>query len=1229
MALPTRMSPTAGSGGGGGGSLPQLLSNLATTSPDYTAVYFFRSSHAQHAVFVAASAATFGLLPIVCMWVPQLYTRLTKRQVASLDQADHVLVNYGADLAIGGGGGNDGSDAGSSSSSATTASVTWTECVVHTLHGVSWFDFRKSRHFFDAKKQGFVRLQNELQERYVDVDKTFKAGGLTGTKASELLEIYGPNAIDLAPMPWQQVLLRKLLHPFYLFQVFSALIWFSEDYTTYAIIILIMSALSTAWEVHAQVTNDQKLHELVHVDASVKVLRDQHVQSISVAKLVVGDVVVVEEGVVPADLLLITGECTADESTLTGEAIPITKQHLLHATHDTRIDATLKAKHKESVLFAGSTVLTTKADNSTHAVVLATGFSTAKGELFRSIVYPKPINFTIEQDSYRYLAALSVIALLAFVKRMVQAAKSTEITTGDALVSSLDLVTIAVPPALPLILTVGIDFALKRLEAANIFCINSKRINLAGHVDTFCFDKTGTLSNDHLDFQGVDECSSTSATFLGLQSEVDVLSINSIVGLATCHGLNERSGHVTGYALELDMFKATSYSIETNVHKRNTPNAPFSLLISSPIGKTFGVVKRYLFDASLQRSSVLIEDFESGQRVVYTKGSPEAMLSICNPASIPANYMEKTRAYAYQGYYVVALASKTYPVTADVPQREAMECRLNFLGFILFLNKIKTESPYVISTLEEANVDVRIITGDNAFTAIHVSRKINMELQSTVLLLDADMTTTTTNRLVFADVDDLATQAKPTWTPLEATTFLTIADNNEIALTGDALEQLQLTQSSLFVEQVVLKTKIFSRIRPHQKTWIVETLIQRGRVVGMVGDGTNDCGALKAAHVGIALSDADASIVAPFTSRKKQITDVVDLLREGRCALSTSFVAFKYMVLYSIIQLTMSSLMNDYASQMSNNQFLFDDLIVVVGLSLLMVRTMANDRLTKETPAKSLFSPTILFSLGGQIMLLFVCLGIAIASAKTKDWYCAAEDARALTKQGNASLIQPPCYTFVPGDPADLTRHSYENSVIWLFGHLQYWIVALAFNVQDTFRKRFFTNKPFVLYLALLFILLHVQLFSYKSAQTTEKVGVDTSFGVLKLPAGFEASLFFLFLFDLLCALVWELLVVGVLVTRLQQRRESGDWGFSGRKGSRLTANSYVADRDSLLAASEYQSLTGKKEGAIGSFSTATATSNNHPAKTDRMGHAVAVGVDFDDDEEEDVLNPSSRHEIV
>lgn len=1259
-----------------GGAQGVLPAALVARAPEFAQVFFFRSSATQRVLFLAAGALTGGALPIATMWMPQWYTRLTKTQVAAIEDADYVLVK----MALPSGDPKDTgavTDAKARGSIAATTSITvddslppskqrfvWEECKLETLVIPSdrttacWFEFRKSRHYFDAKTREFTRLETELQERLDEVEKRSRgaeppgatgaslspssasaggACGYTGAKAGELLEVCGPNEINLAPQHWTRVLLRKVLHPFYLFQVASALIWLSESYTTYAVLIMIMSAISIAWEVYSQVSNDRKLHELVKMDASVKVIRDQHVQSINATQLVVGDIVVVEEGIVPADIVMISGECTADESTLTGEAIPITKQLLqpsLPATSGggsnklakdkaaTRmINAQLKTTAKESVLFAGSTVLTVKADNSSRGVVLCTGFSTSKGELFRSIIYPRPISFKIERDSYRFMAALSVVAILAFIKRLAQASNSeANVSTGDAIVSSLDLVTIAVPPALPLILTIGVGFALTRLEASGIFCINSQRVNLAGHLDCFCFDKTGTLSTDHLDFQGVDECASGSPVFVGLQSEVDVLSVSAIVGLATCHSLNERNGNITGYALERDMFRATGYSIENNVHKRNTPNAPFSILISSPIGKTFGVVKRYLFDASLQRSSVLIEDFETGQRVVYTKGSPETLRGICNPGTIPANYMEKVRGYSYQGYYVVALASKTFPVTADVPVREAMECRLNFVGFVLFLNKIKTESPYVVSTLEEAGVDVRIITGDNAFTAIHVARKINMELEANVLLMDV-VDGDGDGAAVFADVDELATSANPEWTRVDDKTFMALADHNEFALTGAALARLIRAHSGSFVDDVVLHTKIFSRIRPQQKTWIVETLIKRGKVVGMVGDGTNDCGALKAAHVGVALSDADASIVAPFTSRKKLITDVVDLLREGRCALSTSFVAFKYMVVYSIVQVTMSSLMMDSASQMSNSQFLFDDLVVVFGLSVLMVRTSAATSLTRDLPAKTLFAPNIVMSLTGQLMIYFVCLGIAISAARAKSWFCSAADSYELTKQfaGNESAIEAPCYVFVPGEPDDLTQNSYENSVLWLFGHLQYWILALVFNLQDLFRKPLHSNRAFAAYLVVLFFVLQVQLFSYESQTTTQTVGVDTSLGVLELPRSFCTSLFFLFLFDLLLAVVWEVGVIGVVLHRFQHRNDSRLGGRGGHAGTgwkslfsrgsshQSGVSPYVAERDSLLGGG----VSG--EGAD-------------------AGSKIVDGVgggDDDDGEEVDVFNQQQSPEIV
>lgn len=87
----------------------------------------------------------------------------------------------------------------------------------------------------------------------------------------------------------------------------------------------------------------------------------------------------------------------------------------------------------------------------------------------------------------------------------------------------------------------------------------------------------------------------------------------------------------------------------------------------------------------------------------------------------------------------------------------------------------------------------------------------------------------------------------------------------------------------------------------------------------MCGDGANDCGALKAADAGISLSEAEASIAAPFTSKIQDISAVVTLLREGRAALTTTFQAFKFIELYSMIQFFSVTMLYLVGSNLSDN----------------------------------------------------------------------------------------------------------------------------------------------------------------------------------------------------------------------------------------------------------------------------------------------------------------------
>ncbi|KAL4123655.1 hypothetical protein PRIC2_009506 [Phytophthora ramorum] len=1061
----------------------------------------FAFSYLRLTLYCVLAVCSCSLLVIVSIWFPQVFTRIARKRIpySSLGEADYMLI-----LVHGQG-----------------IRAQWVECPVHRPQANAkvpwlWFEFKKHRYVYNPERGEFERYLSTIREDLEHLQARIN-DGLDDQAVASKSELYGPNRVLIDKPHVLMLIFVKLVHPFYLFQFFSAGVWFWEEYTIYAIVILVLSATSMAYEIYAEVSNSNRLRSLVLSDRLVDAVRSSKATRIHETELVPGDLLEVTEGPMCADVLLLSGTCTADEASLTGEALPVNKEPAIGSGQVTEVSA--RSEYKASFLHAGSTITTVRGSGAgCKGVVLSTGFSTGKGELFRSILFPKPIVFEFERDSYRYLGVLWIVAIAAFIKRV---AEGSTVGTpfGTTLVNSLDLITVAVPPALPLVLSSGIGFAMKRLREGGIFCIDSQRVNSCGQLSCFCFDKTGTLTQEHLSFVGVDASVSVSAQTLDIPSRFKL-------AMATCHGLSELEGKLQGYSLDMAMFDASKFSLKY-LHDRSEGNYIAVVTASESEAAKYGILKRFPFDAACQRSSVVVEEIATGNRFVFVKGSPEAVGAICT--NTPPDLKHKTLSYSADGYYCIGfgvkeLNSKTH---ADMNNREEVESAVEFEGLALFKNELKPETKGMIDELYAADIDIRVITGDNALTAVHVCRELEMKMKSKVAVVDVDEHSDST---VFVSVDDVKMSDLVQWTSFNSSNMEEVLAEYDVAITGAALDKLQRECGYDTVRRIIQQTLVFARVRPQQKAWIVEQLISLGLVVGMCGDGTNDCGALKAAHVGLALSSAEASIVAPFTSKAKAILDVPVLIREGRCALTTSFLGFKYMVLYPIIQLGMASVLAqvgtwaDVDVQLTDNQYLWDDLAVVLVLAMCMLYTGPSSKLSLEKPPKTLFSLPIVASILGQIAIYCAFYAAAIALMAHQDsWYCPIADALAFVNENDTSVSEN-CAIFVDygvDDPDDL-EFGYEDTVTWLFAHLSYLVVAIAFNIKDPFRLPFWTNRIYTV-----FITAEVGLNLWFLLDNSG--ALEDEFQVMPMPSSFRWSLFGLFVAELVIAIGWEMVATRTL----------------------------------------------------------------------------------------------------
>jgi len=209
----------------------------------------------------------------------------------------------------------------------------------------------------------------------------------------------------------------------------------------------------------------------------------------------------------------------------------------------------------------------------------------------------------------------------------------------------------------------------------------------------------------------------------------------------------------------------------------------------------------------------------------------------------------------------------------------------------------------------------------------------------------------------------------------------------------------------------------------------------------MCGDGANDCGALKAAHTGISLSDAESSVASPFTSRHANISCVPLVVREGRAALVTSFGIFKYMAAYSLTQFISAMILYSIDSNLTDIEFLFIDLFIITVIAFFFGRTSSwNGELSKRPPLTSLMSLAPILSLFLQVFVIVAVQAVSFVTVQNQDWYLPMEGAK------NATGLE------------DSHIASYENYAVFSVSMFQYIILAFVFSKGPPYRMPFYSN---------------------------------------------------------------------------------------------------------------------------------------------------------------------------
>lgn len=502
--------------------------------------------------------------------------------------------------------------------------------------------------------------------------------------------------------------------------------------------------------------------------------------------------------------------------------------------------------------------------------------------------------------------------------------------------------------------------------------------------------------------------------------------------------------------------------------------------------KPISILHRFAFSSKLKRMTVLVTE-EGGKGTIWalTKGAPETIKELLSSESLPSNYDEVSVHHMSRGRRVLAMAYRDVGVVRTLQSlkeggRDNVERNLNFAGFLVLDCPLKPDSKGVISELKKSGHTVVMITGDAVLTAAEVARQVGIIRRQPsgkgvvyrIQKRDDGGATCSSDPLSYFECAPLGTNTdgivplKLARNKIESLLQMSIGGEASFCISGDALVSLaatavKLDQSSAFSSQsstleeknlllsspaqcilkdIVPIISVFARHAPHQKEAVVAAFNHGGFQTLMCGDGTNDVGALKRAHVGISIISApeveakqreastnisrakaddrherkskakskkiskaktmeeslrqlrkaqeeldqvelgDASVAAPFTSRAVSIKCCKDVIQQGRCTLVTMLQIYKILGINCLVNALVLSRLFLHGVKQGDRQLTILG-IVIAALFFFVTRAEPLSILSPIRPPSSVLCMQALVSIAGQFFIHLATILLATEAA--------------------------------------------------------------------------------------------------------------------------------------------------------------------------------------------------------------------------------------------------------